>query len=72
MTNDRIEKAYSENGPLPEGRREAIGKIKAETKSLAYAIDGACPDGREKSLAQTKLEEACMWAVKAVAHAEGE
>lgn len=46
MVNDRIEKAYSENGPLP--------------------------DGREKALAQTKLEEACMWAVKAVAHAEGE
>ena len=30
-------------------------------------LDSEVSDGREKSLCFTKLEEACMWAVKAIA-----
>lgn len=32
---------------------------------------GLCPPGREMSIVRTKLEEACMFAVKAMANEEG-
>lgn len=45
-------------------------KLRKGAKELAYLIGQLCPDGRCKSLAMTKIEEAIMWANKAVAHEE--
>jgi hypothetical protein len=39
-------------------------------QELAFQILELCPDGRERSIAIRKLEEAVMWANKAIAVGE--
>ena len=43
-----------------------VHRVWAEAKSFAVAIKRDCPPGREQALALTKLEEAAMWATKAL------
>lgn len=45
-----------------------IEDIRNGAKELAATILTNCPDSREKSLAMTNLEQAIMWANKAVSH----
>ena len=45
------------------GRMEAIQR---QFCMLSDVIDGLIPEGKEKSLYITKMEEACMWATKAI------
>lgn len=42
--------------------------IRSNFTLLFNDLDDGIPEGREKSLYITKLEEACMWAIKAVAN----
>ena len=51
---------------LSDDEKANVHNIKVFADGLADMIDGGAPDGREKALALTKLEEAVMWAVKAV------
>lgn len=46
-------------------RRHA--QVEAIFTSAASAVNDMCMDSREKSLAITKIEEAAMWANKAIA-----
>lgn len=49
--------------------REQLDKIefvRDEYGRLLDNINNSIPDGREKSLMITKLEEACMWGIKAI------
>lgn len=51
---------------LTEEQKMIIDVIR-HTFTLTYnTLDESIPEGREKSLYITKLDEACMWAVKAV------
>jgi hypothetical protein len=54
------------NSPTPE-MLEQIGKVRAASKALADVIL-LIPSNRERSLALTNLEQAAMWANKAVTH----
>lgn len=61
---DPFRKAYR---PLSELEQQHVQEIK-DTASALWAIldDPQRPPSRERSLAKSKLEEAVMWAVKAV------
>jgi hypothetical protein len=47
-------------------------ELREKAKELAYIMDDLCPRGRELSLAMTNLEQALMWANKAIAVEHGE
>ncbi len=53
-----------------QGQRQAqaIGDV---FQDLLVALEAMCPQGREMSLATTKLDEACIWAKKAMAEDAG-
>lgn len=66
MGTDRF---YSKQ--LNRDQKDRIDHIRKNFTELYNWIDGEIPSCREKSLYATKLEEACMWAIKAVSN-EGE
>lgn len=45
-----------------------VAVVKSGCSALLATIEQACPHNRHRSLAITALEEACMWAVKAISH----
>lgn len=51
---------------LTEEQKMIIDVIRGTFRLMFNTLDEHIPEGREKSLYITKLEEACMWAVKAV------
>ena len=55
---------------LDEKQKEGVRFIKDNFTALYDYLDSEIPAGREKSLYITKLEEACMWAVKAISGVE--
>ena len=59
-----------ESRRLNEHQINVIELIRSDFAVFFDAIDEHIPEGREKSLVITKLEEACMWAVKAVSRKE--
>lgn len=58
-------KTYAYHKPSPEGLQTITG-IRSAFSTLDRELRAAMPQSREASLALTKLEEAAMWAVKAV------
>lgn len=61
MGTDRF---YSKQ--LTDDQKDRIDTVRSNFTQLYDYLDGEIPNGREKSLYTTKMEEACMWAVKAV------
>lgn len=62
MGTDRF---YSKE--LTDNQKDRVNLVRQNFTALYDYLDGEIPSGREKSLYITKLEEACMWAVKAIA-----
>jgi hypothetical protein len=48
-----------------EDQIDRIEDIRVHYKELARFILDRVPEGRDKNIAKTKLEESCMWAIKA-------
>lgn len=55
---------------LDAGGTARVAVVKSAFTMLLTTIEDACPHNRWRSLAITALEEACMWAVKAISHAK--
>ena len=66
---EQIENSFIYHAPK-DGQPEIYKQLRDEAKAFAKSIHASCPNGREKSLAITKLEEAVMWANKAIACAK--
>lgn len=61
MGTDRF---YSKQ--LNDDQLDRVDTIRRNFTQLYDYLDSEIPAGREKSLYATKMEEACMWAIKAV------
>ena len=55
---------------LKDTQKDDINTVQSNFTMLYDYLDSIIPEGREKSLYTTKLEEACMWATKAISIAE--
>lgn len=62
---DAIERSLTNHTPSADAI-EQIESIRNAGKHAALTVIGATETSRESSLALTKIEEAVMWAVKAV------
>lgn len=69
MTSQQIEKSYTGMTANDE-QLYRIRELRGVSNRLAQLMNAICPNSRELSLALTNLEQACMWAVKAVTHNE--
>ena len=69
--NDEIKRNHS-TIPVKNGTEQmgAIVAVRDELTHTALLIENRCPEGRAKSIALRKLEEASMWAIKAISHRE--
>ncbi len=67
--NDHIDSRLSYTS-IDDGQKLEIEAIKHHLSESLKAIDALCPDSRSKSIAITKIEEAAMWASKAISHKE--
>jgi len=52
--------------PLDDSQKLRIDQIKKEAEKLHESIDWAIGDKRMIDLAKTNLEQAVMWAIKAI------
>lgn len=68
---ERFERSLTNHRPSDSGL-EAIGRLRLHAKYLARSILDETEQSREQSIALTHLEEATMWAVKAIALQTGE
>lgn len=50
-----------------EATVKAMEDVRSTFIGIEFVVDNTLVDSREKSLALTKLEEALMWAIKALA-----
>lgn len=57
-------------GKLTLDQLSRIEKVREAAKVFYESISDNCPGSREKSLAFTNIEEAAMWANKAISHNE--
>lgn len=66
ITGMQIENSFTYHKPVADqpGRYELL---RSQAKQLAFLIIDNTPSSLEQSLAITKLEEAIMWANKAIA-----
>ncbi|WP_336633601.1 MULTISPECIES: Acb2/Tad1 domain-containing protein [unclassified Microbacterium] len=58
--------AIAQNGTPTLDQLREQQNLRGAIANLAHHIDGTIEDSREKSLALTHLEEALMWAGKAI------
>jgi hypothetical protein len=63
---ERRLKSHTYHRPSVEVQ-QAMSDVREEFMTLVCMCDGTIPECREKSLAFTALEEAAMWAMKALA-----
>lgn len=61
-----IEKSFTYQAPKP-GQPELYKELRDQAKELGLTFVNKVPNSRERSLAITRLEEAVMWANKAIA-----
>lgn len=54
-----------------DSQAEDIKKIREAFSALSTQLETLCPKGRYLALVETKLEEASMFAVKAITHQAG-
>ncbi len=54
--------------PASKDQQLAMKEIRSAFQTLEAEVECQCPSGRYKALAFTALEEAAMWANKAVTH----
>lgn len=59
------QQAFMYHRPSPEVQA-VMTALRERSIALATWMDGAIPESRQKSLAFTALEEAAMWAMKAL------
>lgn len=62
-----IDDRFDLHSPKSDKIREVMRDVRAMVKDTAMEWVDVLPEGREKSLAITHLEEALMWATKAIA-----
>lgn len=62
-----IQRRFAHRSPNAD-EQHAINLIRFHARNFAIALDACTGGSREASLALTKLEEAAMWANKAIAH----
>lgn len=62
----RVEKSFTYQAPKGD-QPQRYEWLRSEAKDLAIQIMDFCPESRERSLAITHLEQAVMWANKAIA-----
>lgn len=63
----RIDHSLTNQPPSDQDIVEAFEELRDYLKNAGHAIVVFSPDSREKSLALTHIEEATMWAIKAIA-----
>lgn len=61
-----LDNSYTYHKPTDD-QPERYVEIRESAKALAITIMGCCPSSRERSVALTNLEQAVMWANKAIA-----
>ena len=66
ITQNQIENSFTYHPPVGSQQKRYV-ELRDKAKELALMILGKTPSSREQSLAITKLEEAIMWANKAIA-----
>ena len=66
ITSDQIENSFTYHPPKGD-QQERYVDLRMKAKQLAQTIVNSTKPSREQSLAITKLEEAIMWANKAIA-----
>lgn len=66
ITNAQIENSFTYHPPVGN-QQERYVALRDKAKDLALDIINLTPSSREQSTAITKLEEAIMWANKAIA-----
>lgn len=64
---DAVAQRFDYQSPTPQQSAQ-LELFRAEFKGLAVLIHTSCYPSREAALALTKLEEAAMWANKALIH----
>lgn len=70
LTQHEIETRFGFHKATIEGPQATLPKhadLRQRFKQFAQYLDDVCPDGRYLALALTELENASMWAHKAVA-----
>jgi len=63
---EKLENSYTYHAPKDD-QADRYVILRDEAHQLAIKIMESCPNSRERALALTKIEEAVMWANKAIA-----
>ena len=65
--SEAAEISMTNHPPIDPFIADLFEGIRAPFKAAYSAVEVACPVSRERSLAITNLEQALMWAIKAIA-----
>lgn len=70
MEAKKVDSAFEVHILTDDGKNKARN-LAADFDELLEKVKAVCPEGRELSLVRTKLEEACFFAKKGMARANG-